>query len=132
MKNYTLVIAAALLGACTATEPKDERPDAIDDFIHVSELEEVRRVRTKDRVDQTVLNDNYVIVESGRETYLLSYLSPCPDVYDRRRQPDYRSDPNAIWVDRDTFRGCRIKAAYPITDAQVLELKEMARLPGER
>ena len=132
MNRYTLVITVLLLGACAASEPEEERPDAVDDFIHVSELEEVRKMRTVDRVDHIVLNDNYVIVESRRDQYLLAYMSPCHEVYDRTRQPDYRSDPRALWVDRDTYRGCRIKALYPITEAQVLELREMARLPGER
>jgi len=132
MKKSTLVIAALLVAACAASESEEERPDAIDDFIHVSELEGVRKMRTVDRVDHIVLNDNYVIVETGRDQYLLAYMSPCREVYDRTRQPDYRSDPRALWVDRDTYRGCRIKALYPITEAQVLELQEMAQLPGER
>lgn len=131
MNNYTLALAALLLGACASGESQEERPDAIDDFIHVSELEEVRSIRTMDQVHSDVLNDNYVIVEAGREKYLLAYRRPCPDVYDRRRQPDYRSDPRAIWVDRDTFRGCRIKAIYPVSEAQVAELEQMSRLPGE-
>jgi len=131
MNNYPLVLAALLLGACASGEAEEEQPDAIDDFIHVSELEEVRSIRTMDQVRSDVLNDNYVIVKSGRDQYLLSYRRPCPEVYDRTRHPDYRSDPRAIWADRDTFRGCRIKSIYPISEAQVAELEQMARLPGE-
>lgn len=128
---FVTAIAALLLGACAASETEEASPDAIDDFIHVSELEQVRKIRTVEQVEQSVLNDNYVIVKSGRDQYLLSYRRPCPDVYDRTRHPDYRSDPRAIWADRDTFRGCRIKSIYPVSEAQVAELEQMARLPGE-
>jgi hypothetical protein len=132
MNKSPLVLVALFLGACATSESEEDRPDAIDDFIHVSELEEVGSIRTMEQVRSDVLNDNYVIVTSGREQFLLAYRRPCPEVYDRTRHPDYRSDPRAIWADRDTFRGCRIKAFYPINEAQAAELEQIAQLPGER
>ena len=131
MKKVIYVLAALVLCGCAANE-EDEGPDAIDDFIQVSDLEEVRVIRSMDTFGQRVINDNYVILTTRREQYLIAYPSPCPEAYDKRRSPDFRSDARAIYADRDTFRGCRIKAIYPITEAQAAELVEMGRAPGGR
>ena len=131
MNKRLLVLIVFLLGACAANE-EDERPDAIDDFIAVSELEEVRVIRSLEQFGQNVINDYYVIVTTRKEQFLLAYPYACSWTYDTGRRPDRRRDPHAIYADTDTFRGCRIKAMYPITEAQVAELMEMGRAPGQR
>lgn len=131
MNRCIMVFVACFLGACASNE-EDERPDAIDDFIQVSDLKEVRMIRSMDPLRHRVLNESYVIVTTRKEQFLLAYPSPCPEAYDKRRNPDFRSDARALHADRDTYRGCRMKAIYPITEAQAAELEEIGRAPGGR
>ncbi len=131
MNRCSLVLAALLLAACAATD-EDERPDAVADFIGVNELEEVGVIRSLDQLGQSVINENYVIVTTRREQYLLAYTLPCRRFYYSTKKPDFRNDPRALYAKSDTFRGCRIKTLYRITDAQAGELKEIGRAPGER
>ena len=131
MKKQALIFVAMFLGACAANE-EEEGPDAIDDFIEVSELEEVTVIRSYDRFDRVELNDRYVILTTGREQYLLAYYGRCTEIVGQRQRPDVRRDPNAIYAKSDTFLGCRIKSIYPITEAQEGELVEMGHAPGGR
>ncbi len=131
MKKRALVLAAMLLGACAANE-EEEGPDAIDDFIEVSELAEVTVIRSYDRFDRVELNNRYVILTTGKEQYLLAYYGRCTEIVGQRQRPDVRRDAHAIYAKSDTFHGCRIKAIYPISEAQERELVEMGRAPGGR
>ena len=131
MNNWLLVLVVLLVGACAANE-EDERPDAVVDFIEVSELEEVTVIRSYHRFDRIELNDRYVILKTGKEQYLLEYYGRCTEIVGERTRPDVRRDPNAIYAKSDTFYGCRIKAMYPISEAQIGELVEMGRAPGGR
>ncbi len=131
MKKQALVLAALFLGAC-ASHDEEEGPDAIDDFIEVSDLEEVSVIRSYDRFDRVELNDLYVILTTGKEQYLLAYYGRCREFVGQRQRPDVRRDANAIYAKSDTFHGCRIKAIYPISEAQEGELVEMGRAPGGR
>ena len=79
-----------------------------------------------------MLNERFVIVSTRREQYLLEYPYPCrDDPMTRRPKPDVRRDSNAIYAGSDTFRGCQIRAIYPITEDQAQELKNMGKAPGE-
>jgi len=131
MKKQALVLAAMFLGACAANE-EEEGPDAIDDFIEVSELEGVTVIRSYDRLGRVELNDRYAILKTDREQYLLAYYGRCVEIVGQRQRPDVRRDANAIYAKSDTFHGCRIEAIYPISEAQEGELVEMGRAPGER
>ena len=132
MKYYATLVVLMLLAAC-ATTGQEERINAIKDFIEVNELEKVDVIRTFfDQPDQHVLNDRFVIVSTRREQYLLEYPYPCrDDPLTRRPKPDVRRDSNAIYAGSDTFRGCQIRAIYPITEDQAEELKNMGKAPGE-
>jgi hypothetical protein len=131
MKKQALVLMAMFLGACAANE-EEEGPDAIDDFIEVSELEEVSVIRSYDQFDRIELNQRYVILTTGKEQYLLAYYGRCTGIVGHGQRPDVRRDANAIYAKSDTFYGCRIKAIYPISEAQAGELVEMGRAPGGR
>jgi hypothetical protein len=131
MRNYLLVIVALLIGACASHEKDDQISDAIDDFIVVSELEEVPMIRSYHQFDQKVLNEWYVIVHTKKDYYLLAYSQRCYIIYDTPRRPDRRMDPHAIYADTDTFRGCHIKSLYTLTEAQAAELMQIGRAPGE-
>ena len=131
MKKQAFVLAAMFLGACAANE-EEEGPDAIDDFIEVSELEEVTVIRSYDRFDRVGLNSRYVILKTGKDLYLLAYYGRCSVIPGQQPRPDVRRDANAIYAKSDTFHGCRIEAMYPISAAQAGELVEMGRAPGGR
>jgi hypothetical protein len=131
MNKQMLILAALFLGACAANE-EDEGPDAIDDFIEVSDLEEVTVIRSYDQLDRVELNDRYVILTTNKEQYLLAYYGRCTEIPGMTKTPDVRRDAHAIYAKSDTFHGCRIKAIYPISEAQEQELVEMGRAPGGR
>lgn len=131
MKKPLLVCALLFLGACATNEKDDRLTDAIDDFIAVSDLESVPMIRSYQQFDQRALNDRYVIVYTKKEYYLLAYAQRCRINYDMPRKPDRRADPYAIYADTDTFRGCHIKALYPVTAEQAVELMQIGRAPGE-
>jgi len=131
VNSHVLVIAALLLGACAASDEEPE-PDAVNDFIEVNDLEEVSVIRSFEQFGHRVLTDRYIIVTTRKEQYLLVYAYPCSEWDHTTTEPDRRSDPRAIYAKTETFRGCRIKALYPITEGQEQELMEIGRAPGER
>lgn len=134
MKILTIICAALSIGACAATEEntEDTEPDAVKDFIAVNELEEVGSIRTFHRLEQTVLNDYYVVITVRKDNYLLAYTSLCRRFQYSRKKPDTRRDSRALYAKSDTYRGCRIGALYPVSDAQADELREIGLAPGER
>jgi hypothetical protein len=133
MNKHLFMVVVIFLGACASNdEEEQERIAAIDDFIAVSDLEEVASIRSYQQFEQEVLNERYVIVYTRSEHYLLAYQQRCHIIYNMPRRPDRRADPYAIYADTDTFRGCHIRALYTITEAQAAELMEIGVAPGER
>jgi len=131
MKRYAILFVLMFLAACASTG-QEERVNAVKDFIEVNDLEKADAIRTFDQLGQHVLNERFVIVSTRREQYLLEYPYPCrDDPMTRRPKPDVRRDSNAIYAGSDTFRGCQIRAIYPITEDQAQELKNMGKAPGE-
>ena len=132
MKRYASLVVLIFLTAC-ATTGQEEQVNAIKDFIEVNELEEANSIRTRyDRIEQQVLNDRFVIVSTRKEQHLLEYSHPCrDDPFTQRPRPDIRRDSSAIYAGSDTFRGCKIKALYVITEDQAEELKNIGEAPGE-
>lgn len=132
MNKSMLALAALFIGACATNEEDDRISTAIDDFVAVSDLEEVHMIRSYQQFDHRVLNDRYVLVYTKKEYYLLGYSQRCRVNYDLPRRPDRRADPYTIYADSETFRGCRIETLYPLTEAQAAELSQIGRAPGER
>lgn len=123
MKHVAALIAGLFVAGCAAND--DKRPDPVEDFIKVNELEETREIRSFDRLDLTVLNDYYVIVGSRADFYLLRYFSRCRELPSGRVAADVRRDANVIRAGADTLRGCRIKSIYAIDEAQAEELRQI-------
>lgn len=131
MKYIALIIAAALLGAC-ATSHQEERVNAVRDFIEVNDLPQAESIRTFDQLNQKELNDYFIIVSSRREHFLIEYSQRCTDdPFTNRPKPDVRRDARYIYPGVDTFRGCRIKAIYGISEDQAQELQMIGEAPGE-
>ena len=131
MRGLLLLLLGTVVAACAGT--RDPRPDvvAIQDFIEVSELEEVDRIRT-DRADGfDELNLRYIIYNTRRQDYLIEFNRDCweiRDAFDIR--PDHRHDTNYIRPRIDTIRGCTIHRAYELNEGQVEELKDMGEAPS--
>ena len=134
MKYYASLFVLMFLTACASTG-QEERVNAIKDFIEVNELEKTDSIRTfgRDQLQQHILNERFVIVNSRKDAFLLEYPYPCrDDPLTQRPRPDIRRDANAIYAGSDTFRGCQISALYPITEDQAAELKNIGEAPGEK
>jgi hypothetical protein len=127
MKHLWLVLVVGFFSACAGTP--HERPDPIEDFVVVNELESVSSIRTygTGQLQHARLNDSYLILESRREYYLLEYRTPCRDFSNDIVRPDIRRDANTISAGVDTYRGCVIGAFYPIDEGQAEELKQLAK-----
>lgn len=127
MKRLWMVCVLGLVSACAGTA--HERPDPIEDFVVVNELESVGSIRTfgTQQLQHTRLNDSYLILESRRDYYLLEYRTPCRDLSSDIVRPDIRRDSSTISAGVDTYRGCVIGALYPIDEGQAEELKQIAK-----
>ncbi len=131
MRGLLVVLLGIALTACAGS--REPRPDilAVEDFIEVSGLEEVDRIRA-DRVSGfDELNLRYIIFETRRQDYLIEFNRDCweiRDTFDIRA--DRRQDPNYIRPRIDTIRGCLINRAFAINEGQVEELKTMGEAPN--
>jgi len=127
-KAGTLLLAAAFLVACATSQEQDERLEdtAIADFIAVNELASVDVIRTMDQLTFKEVSDEYVLVSTRREDFLLQYFNRCIRYTDGRVEPDFRRDARALYAGADTFRGCRIKAIYALEPGQADEVREIA------
>ncbi len=124
MKKLTILLAALVLAGCATTDD-GERPDPVADFIEVSDLEKVSAIKSIDQLESYVLDEYYVIVKARKAEYLLVYYSRCQRDSRNRVTPDRRYDARALYAKSDTYRGCRIKAIYALSDAQAQELREI-------
>jgi hypothetical protein len=125
MRQTLAAFLLVTVGACSATPEVSEADQAIEDYLVVGELEEVKQIRTRDRDSYTRLTDHYVVYDSRDGEYLLYFAHPCREMRDSTRvTPDVRSE-NRIRTGFDTLRGCRIDGMYALTDAQAAEIRDM-------
>lgn len=127
-----LVLILAVAGCASKPQPADP-PEivAVQDFIAVSELERVRRIRTDKRNNYDILNKRYLIFESRHETYLVEFQRNCLKVYNNLApQADMRYDARYLWPKADRIRGCLIGRAFRINEAEEAEIRAMGDAPG--
>ena len=135
MKTVFLFVAllAAAVGGC-ASDQKIPSREAVDDFVVVSELPPTDSIRYFGhlQLQQTYLNDYYVIMSTRKEDYLIEFTKRCWALTDNSQvKTDIRHESNVLRAKFDTIRGCRIKAMYPINKGQAEELKSLGDAPGE-
>ena len=132
MSRISAALVLAALSACASQAPQDQST-AVDDFVEINDLDEVRVARTLDQFDYDYLSERYVVVETGRKYFLVEFHGRCRELttYDMDIQPDLRRDAKALRAGEDTIRGCRIKTMYEIDEVQAMELKQIGRAPGE-
>lgn len=134
MKRTILVLTALLLGAC-ATEPEKavEETDPVQDFIKLHELKSVSSIRKFDNPGALIVNRRYIIAYLKDEQYLLQYAHDCrlAELDASQRQPDRRRRGRVLSVRTDSFRGCPVRAMYPITYAQAEEVMAIGKAAEE-
>lgn len=137
MKSATVMIAAAILAACSSQDTSKEHgpgaAEAVRDFVKVRGLEEVDRMPTTTQDGWTSIDNEFLIYRGRRDTYLVEFNRRCNDLDDSTRIiADERWDSNNIRARFDTIRGCRIDKIYGLTEAEVAELENIGDAPGSR
>lgn len=128
MNRLFLIGVALTVAACATTE--DRLTPAIEDFISVSELEEVDQIRHRDTLHYEELNEKFLILKSRKDEYLIEFIRRCVELRDNQRiTPDVRYESNVLRSRFDTIRGCRIAAIYPINKGQADELRALGDSP---
>jgi hypothetical protein len=132
-KNIAL-LAIALLSACAAQDetPTQDTEQAVRDFIDVRELAEADNMRTSNRDKWQKIDQNFIIYETSKETYLLEFVRRCFELDQYPVVPDERRSGNLVRARYDTVRGCRIAKLFPLTEGEVAELKAIGESPGSR
>lgn len=128
-----ILTATIAVAACATSEP-EPKEDPIADYIAVTELTPVNRVRTEGQYSFIYVNDRYVILKTNRGYYLGRTRKNCPGLANEsgmaeqgnialRSTVDRRTNPKIFWAGQDTVRGCVIDRLYVLDDERVAELK---------
>ena len=134
MKKAILVLSSLMLAACAATEKQAiNETDPVQDFIEMHNLENVSVIRGFENPGVLYMEDpRYIIAYLRHEQWLLQYAHECrlARLDSGDRPSDKRRYTRALYVKVDTFRGCPVRAMYPITLAHAQELVAMGKAPG--
>ena len=129
-------LVAVLIAACSSTpgeQKKNVPPDilAIQDYIVVAQLPEVRRIRTdRHETFQELDNNRYVIFRTRREYYLLEFRRNCWELRDNFDiKPDVRVEDRSFYPGVDTLRGCPTGRAYQLNEGQAEEIRNLGDAP---
>jgi hypothetical protein len=129
MKRLMLAFIFASLAGC-ASQSGPRADEAIEDFVAVSGLEEMDRIRTRDQFSTSELTERYAILRTRKDVYLVEFQRCPPKFNGNDVTPDIRFDANVLRTRFDTIRGCRIKKIFAIDEASAEELKMLAEAPG--
>ncbi len=136
MKKTILIFTALLLAACATSTPTEavHETDPVQDFIQLHNLEKVSVIRGFENPGVLFMQDpRYIVAYLRHEQWLLQYAHECrlARLDSGDRPSDKRRYTRALYVKVDTFRGCPVKAMYPITLAHAQELVGMGSESGE-
>jgi hypothetical protein len=134
MNKTIALFAIALLSACASQEraTTQDTEQAVRDFIDVRELAETDDMRTSNRDRWDAIDQNFIIYEANKETYLIEFVRRCHELDEFPVVPDSRQSGNLVRARFDTLRGCRIAKMFPLTEGEVAELKAIGESPGSR
>ena len=130
MKRIIILLMALSIAACTSTPDKAvDETDPVQDFIELHELKSVSSIRKFDNPGALIVNERYIIAYLKDEQYLLQYAHDCrlAQLESGQRLPDTRRRSRVLSVRTDTFRGCPVKAMFPITYPQAEEVMAIGR-----
>ena len=132
MRQAILILAALVLAACATTSEEGQavqETDTVQDFIQMHNLEKVSVIRGFENPGVLFMDDpRYIIAYLRHEQWLLQYAHECrlARLDSGDRPSDKRRYTRALYVKVDTFRGCPVRAMYPITLAHAQELVAMS------
>lgn len=126
-----LIAALTLVGAC-ANQGKIPSREAVEDYVAVAELEEMKFIRYRRQIHHAHLNDYYAILSERDKYYLAEFGRRCFALTDTSWiEADVRRERGVIRARADTIRGCHIKALYALNKGQVDELEALGDAPGD-
>jgi hypothetical protein len=126
-----VVFAAAVLVAGCATSDVVRETSVIDDYIVLSEMVEVDRIREYRGMRVGYLNDDYAAAFEGDRIYLIRFDTGCKLLSSggmSSMMVDHRLSYRVLHR-RDTIRGCPIDRIYVATEVHLEEIAELARMP---
>ena len=131
--NLLIALALPLLLqlACTSEVRPDPVILAVQDYIAVAELPEVRRIPTDRRETfQELDNQRYVIFKTRRKDYLLEFRRNCWELRDNFNVvADTRTEATNFYPGIDTLRGCPTTRAWELNEGQVEEIRNLGEAP---
>jgi len=130
MIRFTVVLILTILAGCAA-RPGPDTDQAVADFINVSELEELRTVRTRHQYSYTQVTERYIVLKERKERYLVEFSRRCRELNEDQITPDIRRESNVLRSGADTIRGCHIKRMFAIDIGQAEELLQLGKAPGQ-
>lgn len=134
----TTALAIVLLGACagheeTASDDTPSTVSAVQDFIAVRGLEEVKKIPTSGQDRYQAIENEFLIYTGRRGIYLLEFTRRCYELDDQSRiVADERWNAKYMYSRVDTIRGCRIARMFALTEAEADELANIGDAPGSR
>ncbi len=136
MRLHITVVISLALTACSAPVEKlspGKETEAVRDFVVVSELQEVDRIRRYEQIKYLYVNDFFIVFPTRRLDYLIEFRGRCTEL--RRRQwtsdmIDIRNSGRIIYAGFDTLRGCVIDKIWELPEAQLEELRVLGDAPG--
>jgi len=129
-----LLTGIAILAGCVSTDETvtQDTEQAVRDFIAVRGLPTTDRVRTARDDQWQDIDQNFLLYLQRRRAYLFEFARRCHELNEFPVVPDVRDSSNTIRAKFDTLRGCRIAKIYPLTEAEVAELRDIGESPGSR
>lgn len=134
MKITICLASIVILAGCASTDETvtQDTEQAVRDFIAVRQLPTTDKVRTARDDQWQDIDENFILYLQRREAYLFEFARRCHELNELPVVPDRRDSSNTIRAKFDTLRGCRIANIYPLTEAEVSELRNIGESPGSR
>ena len=127
MRVLIVATALTLTGCATGMVPTEVR--AVQDFVVLTELNRVDRIRLYRQPVFTYVNDYFVTASIADRHYLIEFNGRCRALKAKGLSVstiDYRQDASYLKVP-DTIRGCNIEKIFEATVEQLLEIKELSK-----
>ncbi len=143
-----LIMTAALVGCASMAATPLPSNTAVEDFIAAADLEDAGKLRRRSADRWSAVNEKYIIYTSRRDHYLIAFQRngpalveglDCRELRGEIRNPadmlgcmDVRIGTSNLRAGIDTIRSCVISEIYPVTNGQVIELKNLglSEVPG--
>jgi hypothetical protein len=136
MRLLITVIALLALTGCSHSGTREQHgkeTEAVKDFIVAAELPEVAKIYMVDEIRYFYVNDDFVIIPSKNDYYLVEFRGTCYQLRSRywtSDMIDIRVTKRLLYAKFDTIRGCVVGRIYEISGPQLEELRYLGDAPG--